>query len=317
MQILRNINTNFVICCLKMKKVLIWYECLRAYALPMSIMAWLIPFCAGVFDGGNKAYGILALLGIIFAHLGANLFDDVIDYKKFLKNKEENSALNLKKGKCKFFFDGTLTVKKGALIAFSLFFCACLIGLFFVYLYKFPVIILMTVTGILCLFYPKSGYYGLSEIIIGTIYAPLLFTGVYYVMTGAFSQKLEWISLAFALVTLTLLYTDFFLDYTSDKEGGKRTLPILSGSKINAYYFYIFIIFLIYAIIFLGIHAQVLSMKTLIIFLSMFQALKTVENLQNYIETDIKDEAAFLKTMNDVQKFIAIFTILCVSSIVI
>ena len=61
----------------------------------MSFMAWLIPFSFGLLNGGNFVYGLLALIGIVFAHLGANLFDDIIDYRAFLKKRKQNSALKL------------------------------------------------------------------------------------------------------------------------------------------------------------------------------------------------------------------------------
>lgn len=295
-----------------MNKVFFWLEVTRAYALPMSLMAWVIPFAYAYTNKGNILHGFLALVAIICVHLGANLFDDIIDYKKHIKDKERNSSLNLKKGKCKYFIEETISVKKALVVVFGLFSIACLIGGYFVFLYKLPIIILMGVTGLLCLLYPVSGFWGLSEIIIGLIYAPLLFTGVYYVMTGDFSSMLEWLSLSFALVTVTLLYTDFFLDYNTDKAGGKRTLPVLCGNKTNAYYLYIFIIFLIYANLFFGIHSHVFSLKHGLILVSIIPALKTIKNLQYYLTREIKDEKAFMATMMDVQKYIAIFAVLCV-----
>lgn len=297
-----------------MEKLLFWLQCTRAYSVPMSIMAWLIPFSLGYLNNGNIFYGLLALVGIICVHLGANLFDDIIDYKSFLKQKKEDDSINLKKGKCKLFLEERLKMPAALRLCFLLFTIAVLIGLFFVYIYKLPILILMAIAGILCLLYPKSGYFGLSEVIIGIIFSPLLFTGVYYVMTGALSAKLEWLSISFALVTVTLLYTDFFLDFNSDKKDGKKTLAVLSGSKQNAYYLYLFLIFLIYSNIFFGIHASVFSLKYLIIFVSVFFALKTVGNLQYFLDKEVKDEKQFIRTMNDVQKFIAVFAFLCIIS---
>lgn len=298
-----------------MKKMLFWLECTRAYSLPMSIMAWVIPFSFGCFNGGNIFYGLLALAGIVCAHLGANLFDDIIDYKSFLKHKKTDNLINLKKGKCKYFLDESLKLSTAYKTCALLFFAAVVTGLFFIYIYKLPILIIMGVTGILCLIYPKSGYFGLSEIIIGLVFSPLLFTGVYYVMNSQFSKPLELLSFSFALVTITLLYTDFFLDYNTDKEDKKKTIPILCGSKQNAYYFYLFIIFLIYANIFIGIHAHVFSAKFSVIFISIIYALKTARNLQYYIDKEIKDEKEFIGVMNSVQKFIAVFSLLCVLSI--
>lgn len=301
-----------------MKKLVFFLQCTRAYSLPMSIMAWLIPFSFACFNSDcgkiNVMYGLLALVGIVCAHLGANLLDDIIDYKSYLKEKKNNKSLNLKKGKCKFFIEKKLSVKKALFVSGILFLAAVLIGLFFVSIYKLPVLILMAIAGVLCLLYPKSGYLGLSEVIIGLIFSPLLFLGVYYVMTGSISHRLEWMSVSFALVTITLLYTDFFLDYNIDKASGKKTLPVISGSKQNAYFFYIFIVFLIYANIFVGIHAHILPMRYMIIFISLYYALKTAGNLQYYLDKEIKDEKDFLKIMNDVQKFIAVFAFLSVIS---
>lgn len=291
-----------------------WIECLRVYSLPMSIMAWAIPFAYGCFHNGNVLYGTIALLGILTAHLGANLFDDIIDYKNYLKNKKNNHSMNLNKNKCKLFLDGKITVVKALFVCFLLFSIAALVGIFFISIYKLPIIILMAITGLLCLFYPISGYFAMSEIIISTIFSPLLFTGVYYVMTNSFSKELELLAVSFALVTATLLYTDFFLDFNSDKIAGKKTLPVMLGCKHNAYYFYIFMIFIIYANLFIGIHAHIFSIKYSWIFLSIIPALNTIKVLQNYIYKEIKNEKDFFFAMNNVQKYIAIFAILCIIS---
>ena len=300
-----------------MKNLVFWLDCTRAYALPMSVTAWAIAFSAGLSHNGNIFYGIAALTGIICVHLGANLFDDIIDYKNYLKKtkeKDSDKIINLKKGKCRCFIEGKITILKALKVCAILFGIALLIGAFFVEIYRLPVLELIAVSGVLCLLYPKSGYIGLSEIIIGTIFSPLLFSGVFYVMTAKFSSSLLWFSLSFALVTVTLLYTDFFLDYQSDKQAGKKTIPVICGSKSNAYYFYIFMIFLIYAILFLGIHAHLLSFKFFIIFLSIIPALSTVKKLQHYIDKEIKDEKEFMSAMNNVQRFIAVFAILSIVS---
>jgi len=299
-----------------MEKLKFWLECLRAYSMPMSIFAWSIPFAYGCFHKGNIAYGLLALIGIICVHLGANLFDDIIDFKKYSHTKEKTETINLKKGKCRLFLENKISIKKAFFVAFMLFGISLLIGAFFISIYKLPIVLIILLTAILSLIYPFSGYFAMSEIIIGTIFSPLLFTGVYYVMTGSVSKELELLSVSFVLVTVTLLYTDFFLDYNSDKLGGKKTLPIILGCKHNAYYFYIFMIFLIYANLFVGIHSHIFPMKYSWIFLSVIAALTTIKTLQNYIYKEIKDDKEFFLAMNNVQKFISIFAILCIISFV-
>ena len=110
-----------------MKNFLFWLDCTRAYSLPMSITAWMIPFALAYFDGGNVVHGLIALAGIICAHLGANLFDDVIDYKNYLKSRKEKHDLNLKKGKCRCFEQNLLTIPKALRVCLFLF-CLSLSG---------------------------------------------------------------------------------------------------------------------------------------------------------------------------------------------
>ena len=71
---------------------------------------------------------------------------------------------------------------------------------------------------------------------------------------------------------------------------------------------------MIYANLFVGIHSHVFSVKYAIIFLSLFPALSTVKRLQKYIYKEIKDEKDFMSAMNNVQKFAAVFAILCIVS---
>ena len=208
-----------------MKNLLFWLDCTRAYALPMSVTAWAIAFSAGIAAKGNVLYGIAALIGIVCAHLGANLFDDIIDYKNYLKKLKEQDigkTINLKKGKCRCFIEGKITVLKALKVCGLLFGAALVIGAFFVEIYRLPVLELIAVSGVLCLLYPKSGYIGLSEIIIGTIFSPLLFSGVFYVMTAKFSSALLWFSLSparqlihniipFHLCQLLSSYSAFFM----------------------------------------------------------------------------------------------------------
>lgn len=297
-----------------MEEIRFWLECLRVYSLPISVIAWSIPFAFGLFHHGNFIYGLISLIAIICAHLGANLFDDIVDYKKYIKTPKQEETINLKKGKCRLFLEKKITPLKAFFVCCLLFSVSLIIGFWFLSIYKLPILIIMLITGILCIFYPISGYIALSEITISTIFSPLLFIGVFYVMTGTISKELSLLSISFALVTTTLLYTDFYLDYNSDKQGNKKTIPILLGCKHNAYYFYIFMLFLIYANIFVGIHAHIFPMKYAFTFLSIIPALNTIKVLQNYIHKEIKTDKEFFFAMNNVQKYIAIFAILCIIS---
>ena len=110
---------------------LFWFKASRGYSLPMSIMSFLIIFVYALkFNNGNIFYGMLALIGIAFAHLGTNLFDDYVDFKdnvpkqKYKSTYIDNKETDLKtifKMVCFYFFVPTLigiffTIKFGYII---------------------------------------------------------------------------------------------------------------------------------------------------------------------------------------------------------
>ena len=106
----------------------------RAYALPMSIFSWLVAFAYGLSQSGNIIYGIIALFGICFAHLGANMFDDYIDYNT-LKRVDENGnifLLNAQQGKCEYLLNKTITPNQLLLFSLLCFGLAVCIGIFFI-----------------------------------------------------------------------------------------------------------------------------------------------------------------------------------------
>ena len=82
------------------KNIFYWlFTVSRGYSAPMSILNWLVIFVLTIKTNSNAnvLYGILALIGILFAHLGTNLFDDCVDY--ILKTpKQECKTEYLDKG---------------------------------------------------------------------------------------------------------------------------------------------------------------------------------------------------------------------------
>ena len=71
-----------------LNKILFWLNNARLFSLPMTLMSWIIIFTYSLKEGGNVINGILALIGIAFAHLATNLFDYYIYYKTLSTNKD-------------------------------------------------------------------------------------------------------------------------------------------------------------------------------------------------------------------------------------
>ena len=205
------------------KKILFWLENSRIFSLPMTLLSWLVIFVYSLKFGGNVLNGIVALIGISFAHLATNLFDDYVDYKKLTDSSQ--------KCKCAYIKEGKATLKDVLFVVIIYCAIASCAGLFLLLRCGFPVVVLGLIGGIITLVYAKLSQNGLSEIAVGTAFGPLLFEGVYFVMTGKFSLVVFVLSLAVVMFTIGLLYVHTILDFEGDMYAHKKTLVCRIGDK--------------------------------------------------------------------------------------
>ena len=168
-------------------KVTTILECSRVFSLPMTIMSWLVVFTYGVISSGNIWYGILALVGVSFAHLGTNVLDDYIDYLHLIKQvgfDRREYLKNSQKTKCRYLISGIMSELQVKIVILVYFALAGLIGLFFYLKCGKPVLYFALLGGVIGLVYSFMSRVKLSEIAVGLAYGPALFGGVYYVMTN-------------------------------------------------------------------------------------------------------------------------------------
>lgn len=264
----------------------------RAYALPMSVFSWLAAFAYGAAKSGNIKYGIISLLGICFAHLGANMFDDYVDYKT-LKKIDENGEITLKnaqKGKCEYLLNGTITEPQLLIFAFLCFGIALMTGIFFAIKTGAFVLVIMGLAAIAQLLYPIAGKFRLCEVLIGIIYGPLLFGGVDYVMTGSYHPETLIICIPTMIMTVNLLYTDTMLDYELDTCEGKKTIVSWFKTPETG----AFLQKLLLTTAYLSVIPVYFQTKTVWLFLT-FITIPLAINLTNSIKLFIKDKTKLPK----------------------
>lgn len=218
------------------ERVKFWFNAARGYSCPVTLMSWVVPFVFAISRNGNVFYGILALIGVLCVHLGVNLFDDFIDY--ILETRAINKGLKtdfeFQKGKCMYILNGGATLKQTFFVSFILFLMALLIGLFFIVKCGIVVFCIMLFTAVLCVLYPVLTYVCMGEFIVGALYGPVLYAGVYYVMTQSFSPEIFILSISTGLLTIGLLHTHTFMDFDFDKKNNKKTLCALVKTKKNS-----------------------------------------------------------------------------------
>lgn len=263
-----------------LKKLFYILECSRVFSVPMSVFSWLVAFTYGITQGGNIVFGILALIGIVFAQLATNVFDDYCDFK--LINKKADFVEVTHKTKCRYLVDGIFTLKQTLGLVLFYLFIACAIGAILLYYCGLPVLIFALLGGIFVLFYSKLSTNALSEFAVFMAFGPILFGGVYWVMTQSLNVEIFFIGLSVVVFTVNLVTVNALLDFDGDKEFDKKTLCIKFGSKGNAVKFLVTIWTVGYLTVFLGFILKILHPIFFITYLTIPYAVQLYKALKLY-----------------------------------
>lgn len=293
------------------KKIKLFFVACRGYSLPISVMSWLVPFLYAIFSQGSLFFGIIALFGIIVLHLGSNIFDDAIDYttEKIKINKGLKKDFNFQQGKCQCIFDRKLTLKQYYIISFSLFSIAVGIAVYFFAIVGIKLLYIIIPTAVLCLLYPILGSLGLGEVIIAVIFSPMLYLGVYLVMTGTLNGNILLLSISTGLLTVAVLHNHMLADYKFDEKNRKITLCRICGSEKKAHKLLGIIILLAYINLAVCILLNKLSLYYLIPFLSTPLAINLYKKMGD-------KNIDFLEKFMLPEKLLSVFTLLLCISIV-
>ena len=237
-----------------LKQTITILECSRIFSLPMTILSWLIVFTYAVIDSGNILYGLIALIGLCLAHLGSNLIDDFFDYKFLIKQVDFDKAEYLKnsqKTKCRYLINGIISEKQLLTYICIYFSLAALCGLFLYIKCGVGVAYFAFIGALIGLIYPIASRFYLSEVLIALAFGPALFGGVYYVMTGTYSNDVFMLTIPSMLMTVVLLYIHSVMDFDFDTNEGKRTVANSFNSQLDSLVVLKYLLIVAYLSIFL------------------------------------------------------------------
>lgn len=296
------------------KKILFWLNCSRAFSLPITILSWLVVFVYSLKLGGNFLNGFLALIGISFAHLAGNLADDYIDYGILSRDEKiMNSAVETK---CCYIRDGSVTLKDIIKVIAIYSSIALILGAILFFRSGVGVIWLTIIGGILTLSYAKFSLIGMSELIIGLLFGPLMFEGVYYVMTKTFSGIVFVLSVAVVMFTVGFLYVHTLLDFDSDKTSHKKTLCCRINDKNKALRLFALFCTLGYsAAFYFGFLTN--NIAVLLTFLTIPYAVKIHYMMKSYNECPEPDTERFYFVLFSARNLMVLFGLLLSAAILI
>jgi 1,4-dihydroxy-2-naphthoate octaprenyltransferase len=188
-------------------------------------MAWR----AGVFQWN---LWLATVLGVMFAHATNNLLNDYTDSRRgidkdnYYRNQYgvhvlEDGLMNERQFWRYLGVTAGIALALGGWIIFQrsgLTLNLMLAGAFFVLFYTWPL-----------------KYYGLGEPAVLLVWGPLMVGGSYYVLAGAWSWDVAWLSLVFALGPTTVLFGKHTDKLEADRGKGVNTLPVLIGERLARY----------------------------------------------------------------------------------
>ena len=223
-----------------MSRVQPFLQVTRARTLPVmtapviigSVLAWQqgSPFQWGLF--------ILALVGAMAAHLGANVINDVFDFGAGTDQAAQaiTHQGNTVATGSRYLLNGKLTLTYYRKLAVACFALALLCGI--VLTFFRPWALLFGIIGFLLAFFyvapPVRLAYigrGLGEIDILISFGILPLVGSFYIQANTVTYVALLASLPIGLYTMTVLYFHHFLHWRTDKEVGKITPVVALGEK--------------------------------------------------------------------------------------
>ena len=267
------------------KHLFIIMECSRVFSLPMTILSWLVIFTFAMVDSGSILYGIIAFIGICFAHLGTNLIDDFFDYKALIKQvnfDKEEYLKHSQKTKCRYLINGLMKESQLIFIAAVFFLISLLAGTILYIKCGEGVFYFTIAAGLIILLYPFVSRICLSELAVALAYGPLLFGGVYYVMTGAYLKEVIILSIPTMIMTVVLLYVHTIMDYEYDLNEGKATIANRFNSRLDSLVVLKILLILAYlSLIFLCIF-DILDWQVFLVYLTIPLAIDLYKSMLEY-----------------------------------
>ncbi len=197
---------------------------LPAAAAPV-IVGTAVAFSEGRFSPGPA---LAALLGALLLQVGANLANDVFDYKKGADTVARLGPVRVTQA-------GLLApgqVLAGMWLTFGL---AALAGLYLFAVGGWPILAIGLLSIAAAIAYTGGpfplGYYGLGDLFVFIFFGLVAVGGTYYVQAGTVSPAVLGAAVPVGLLATAILVVNNLRDIETDRAAGKRTMAVRLGTR--------------------------------------------------------------------------------------
>ena len=220
-------------------KLTFWIKNARSIALPQSIVPAILAISIASYHPDFSWWlALIALFGVVCAHLGFNLADDYFDYRHNdveARKKVTEQGFRTHMEKCHYIESGAATLRDLLLAVCSFLAVAATAGLVVLIFRGWAIAVIALIGLLLGISYSgkplEFGYHGLGELVIGLMFGPLLMIGMEYAASGNFSETIIWTSAAVGLLVTNIVYSHAVLDLKADTQANKMTFARLLKSR--------------------------------------------------------------------------------------
>lgn len=214
-------------------KLKYWFLEPRPPFLILTILLVSLGTLIARYDGYlNVRYFLLALLGMLLAHIGGNVLNDYFDYKSGLDLKTQKTPFS---GGSGILPAGHLTPRGVYWLGTVSLFLAFLVGVYFIRVRGWLFLPVMVIGGLSAYFYStKLAKWYVGELAAGINFGPVAVLGAYFVQTGEYSLNTLAASLIPGILGTNLLILNQFPDTEHDRQVGRRHLVIKLGKARSA-----------------------------------------------------------------------------------
>lgn len=277
-----------------------WLNNARYVSFPQSLLpAFVAVALAFGQPGFSWGLSLLAVFGCVMAHFGFNILDDYFDFRNNdgkVREKLAGMGMRSRIAKCSYITSGEADIiqtRNAALVFLSL---AAVSGAVIWYCRDFDYRLALIVALALVLGYSYSGkplalgYYGFGELVIGSMFGPLLMSGTYISACGDWSNALLMVSLATGMLVMNIVYSHSVVDRVSDAAIGKMTFARILRGKAPMLAASALMIFLPFMLVIAAVEFFGLSRWNYMVFVILPWAIVLYRYLYCFVYETIVDE---------------------------
>jgi 1,4-dihydroxy-2-naphthoate polyprenyltransferase len=210
-----------------LSKAEIWLLAARPRTLPAAAAPVIVGTALALADElFRPGPALAALLTALLLQIGANVANDVFDFKRGADTAERQGPLRVTQA-------GLLTPEQTLTGMWVIFGLTGLLGLYLATVAGWPVILVGLAAIAAAILYTGGplpfGYYGLGDLFVFIFFGLAAVGGTYYVQAGQLSAAAVWAAIPIGLLTTAILVVNNLRDIETDRSVGKHTLAVRLG----------------------------------------------------------------------------------------